>query len=80
MGQVNTITKDIKMAKKNLWNQSRRLNSDETEAAIESFLAKGGEITSLKDDDGSYDKGLKKIENRLDGGFNPFSKTDALKE
>lgn len=57
---------------------ARRRTPAEDEAAINAFLSKGGKVVKLKDDDGGYDKGLKKTEHRLAGGFNPFTKEDAL--
>ena len=57
-----------------------RTTHNDLEDEVARFLAEGGKITKLKQDDGSYDKALKKIEGRLGGGFNPFSKEDALSE
>lgn len=56
-----------------------RMSREETQAAIEEFLNNGGEIIRLRSDDGSYDKNLRKTKESLKGGFNPFSKTDALR-
>ena len=53
-------------------------NSDQLKSDIESFLSGGGTITKLIIDDGSYEKGLRKIKSSLGGGFNPFSKESAL--
>ena len=55
-----------------------RANNDEIQSAIEAFLANGGNINRLKDDNGIYDKNLKKTTKRLAGGFNPFTKDEAL--
>jgi hypothetical protein len=66
--------------RRNPWVPVKRLSHDEMEAAAAEFLANGGKITRLKDDDGAYDKGLKKIEKRLGGGYNPFTKEESLTE
>ena len=65
------------MRKYNPWiDQS--LSREQEEKAVAEFLNSGGKILKLKDDDGSYDKNMKKTENRLIGGFNPFTKDQAL--
>lgn len=66
------------MGKRNPWVAHKRPSNDEMDDMIKQFLANGGKIVKLNEDNGDYDKGLKKIENRLGGGFNPFSKEDAL--
>ena len=55
-----------------------KITNSELDDAVAQFLANGGKVTNLKEDDGEYEKGLKKIERKLGGGFNPFSKEDAL--
>jgi hypothetical protein len=51
---------------------------DEMEAAIQEFLNRGGKIQQMRSDSGNYDKNLKKTQANLKGGFNPFSKDQAL--
>ena len=64
---------------KNPWLGIKRKTSDELADEVEKFLANGGEIITLKDDDGSYDKCIKKNKKNFEGGaFNPFSKVEAL--
>ncbi len=50
----------------------------EMDKAIQEFLSSGGVIQHMRDDGGSYEKNLKKTQKNLVGGFNPFSKSDAL--
>lgn len=58
----------------------RRRTPEDDEKALKEFLSQGGKVVKLKDDDGSYDKNLKKTETRLVGGFNPFTKEKSLAE
>lgn len=67
------------MQKLTPWTVRRRTPEDD-EKALQEFLSQGGKVVKLKDDDGSYDKNLKKTGNRLGGGFNPFSKEASLTE
>jgi hypothetical protein len=67
------------MAKRNLWIPRQR-DRVGTNSAVEDFLANGGEIIKLKDDDGTYNKNEKKTKARLGGGFNPFAKDVALRK
>lgn len=55
-----------------------RWDEKESERLLQEFLAKGGKIQKIRDDNGSYDKSLKKTQKSLAGGFNPFSKGEAL--
>lgn len=66
------------MGKINPWVQRRRTPTEDAEE-IARFLANGGKVIKLKDgEDSAYDKNLKKIEKNLMGGFNPFTKEEAL--
>lgn len=67
------------MQKLSPWIRRNRTPSDDA-AAIDAFLSKGGKVVKLRDDDGSFDKNLKKTENRLIGGFNPFSREEVLEK
>jgi hypothetical protein len=53
-------------------------SDDEISNAIQAFLNKGGKIQKLREDSGNYDKALKKTQENLAGGFNPFSRHQAL--
>jgi hypothetical protein len=55
-----------------------KTTDEEMEAAMAEFLARGGKIQQMRDDGGTYDKALKKTKENLKGGFNPFSKDQAL--
>ena len=55
-----------------------RWDEQESEKLIQQFLTNGGKIQYVRDDNGSYDKSLKKTQQNLSGGFNPFSKEEAL--
>ena len=55
-----------------------RTSDEEMKKALEIFLKEGGKIQEMRDDSGSYNKNLKKTQKNLAGGFNPFSKTQAL--
>jgi hypothetical protein len=66
------------MQKLSPWIRRNRTPKDD-EMAINDFLSSGKKITVLKTDSGAYEEGLKKTKQRLDCGFNPFSKLDSLK-
>lgn len=53
-------------------------SDNEINNAVLAFLNKGGKVQILREDDGSYDAALKKTQQNLIGGFNPFSRCDAL--
>lgn len=55
-----------------------QISPKDFDLAVQDYISKGGEILQLRDDNGGYDKGLKKIQENLQGGFNPFSKEQAL--
>ena len=57
-----------------------QISPKDFDQAVQDYISKGGEILNLRDDNGGYDKGLKKIQENLIGGFNPFSKEQALKK
>lgn len=59
---------------------SKGFTKEDLEEEVRQFLANGGKIKRMKEDDGVYDKKLKSTEAKLGGGFNPFSKCDALEE
>lgn len=56
------------------YNPPPRTTDEEWEKAFQQFLAKGGKVQYIKEDNGKYDKALKKTKENLAGGFNPFSK------
>ena len=49
---------------------------EDIDAEIQKFLSNGGKVITCKEDDGKYDRQLKKTIEA--GGFNPFSKAEAL--
>lgn len=55
-----------------------KTSDEDMEKALQEFLANGGKIQYMRSDNGKYDKGLKKTQENLAGGFNPFSKDQAL--
>jgi hypothetical protein len=55
-----------------------KTSHDEISSAIQAFLQKGGKIQKLRDDSSHYDKALKKTQENLTGGFNPFTREQAL--
>ena len=69
--------KELVLARKHIPG-GRCLSHKEIQDEIDNFLASGGKIKYLNNDDGKYDLNQKRIEKNLGGGFNPFSKVDAL--
>jgi hypothetical protein len=55
-----------------------KTSEEEWQKAFAEFQAKGGKVQQMKSDNGNYDKGLKKTQENLSGGFNPFSKDFCL--
>lgn len=53
-------------------------SDDEINNAVLAFLNNGGKVLKLRDDHSAYDDALKKTQQNLKGGFNPFSKQEAL--
>lgn len=54
-----------------------RTTDEEWESAFQEFLSKGGKVQLMNGDRAAskrYDKALKKTQDALAGGFNPFSK------
>lgn len=63
---------------KNPFVAAKRVSDNEINDAIERYLSGGGSIKKLSEDRNAYDKQLKKTENILEGGFNPFTKEESL--
>jgi hypothetical protein len=55
-----------------------KTTDEEWQKAFQEFQNAGGKVQYMRNDNGRYNKSLKKTQQNLGGGFNPFSRDFSL--